>query len=66
MTPGTAADALLIAHMRERPLRVSEFTSSNRALYEGSRMVQDAVIRNLQTLTGSSLRLSAAIKATEP
>ena len=29
-------------------------------------MVQDAVIRNLQTLTESSQRLSATIKATEP
>lgn len=37
-----------------------------RQTFEASRPVQDAVIRNLQTLTESSQRLSEAIKATEP
>ncbi len=34
--------------------------------FETSRLVQDAVIRNLQTLTESSQRLSGEIKGTEP
>jgi len=34
--------------------------------FDASRLVQDAVIRNLQTLTESSQRLSNEIKATEP
>jgi uncharacterized protein with HEPN domain len=37
-----------------------------RQTFEASRPVQDAVIRNLQTLTESSPRLPEAIKATEP
>lgn len=37
-----------------------------RQTFEASRPVQDAVIRNLQTQTESSQRLSEAIKATEP
>ena len=34
--------------------------------FDASRLVQDAVIRNLQTLTESSQRLSNEINATEP
>jgi uncharacterized protein with HEPN domain len=40
--------------------------SGDRARFEGSRLVQDAVVRNLQTLTESSQRLSKALKASEP
>lgn len=52
--------------MRECIGRVREYTAGDRALFETSRLVQDAVIRNLQTLTESSQRLSDGIKATEP
>ena len=34
--------------------------------FDASSLVQDAVIRNLQTLTESSQRLSDELKATEP
>ena len=66
MTPGPEADRVLLAHMRECLERIAEYTGVERARFEGSRLVQDAVIRNLQTLTESSQRLSAEIKATEP
>ncbi len=46
--------------------RVREYTAGERSRFEVSRLVQDAVIRNLQTLTESSRRLSDDIKATEP
>lgn len=46
--------------------RIIEYTAGDRSRFEASRLVQDAVIRNLQTLTESSQRLSDAIKATEP
>lgn len=46
--------------------RIREYTAGDRARFEASRLVQDAVIRNLQTLTESSQRLSEGIKATEP
>jgi uncharacterized protein with HEPN domain len=46
--------------------RVREYTAGDRARFATSRLVQDAVIRNLQTLTESSQRLSDSIKTTEP
>ena len=49
-------------HMRERLDRVAEYTGGERARFEGASLVQDAVIRNLQTLTESSQRLSDEIK----
>ena len=46
--------------------RISEYTGHERARFEGPNLIQDAVVRNLQTLTESSQRLSADIKSTEP
>jgi uncharacterized protein with HEPN domain len=63
---GPFADRVLLAHMRECIARIREYTASDRSRFEASRLVQDAVVRNLQTLTESSQRLSADIKATEP
>jgi uncharacterized protein with HEPN domain len=51
--------------MRECMDRIREYTQAERARFEASRLVQDAVIRNLQTLAESSQRLSAEIKGTE-
>lgn len=66
MTPGPDADRVLLAHMGECIERIREYTAGDRSRFEGSRLVQDAVIRNLQTLTESSQRLSDEVKATEP
>ena len=65
MNPGPGADAVLLAHMRECIERIREYTAGERSRFDTSRMVQDAVIRNLQTLAESSQRLSDAIKVTE-
>ena len=51
--------------------RIREYAAGDRSRFELSRLVQDAVIRNLQTLTESSRRpqsqrLSEDIKAAEP
>ena len=66
MKPDFAADSVLIAHMRECLALIAEYTADDRARFDGSRMVQDAVVRKLQTLTESSQRLSEPIKTTEP
>lgn len=66
MNPGPDSDRVLLAHMPECIERVREYTAGDRARFETSRLIQDGVIRNLQTLTESSQRLSASIKATEP
>jgi uncharacterized protein with HEPN domain len=60
------ADRVLLAHMRDCLDRIHEYTNAERTRFEASRLVQDAVIRNLQTLTESSQRLSDEIKRTEP
>ena len=57
---------MLLAHMRDCLDRIREYTNTERAQFDASRLVQDAVIRNLQTLTESSQRLSSEIKGTEP
>jgi len=45
--------------------RIHECTGAERARFDSSRLVQVAVIRNLQTLDESSQRLSSEIKASE-
>ena len=66
MNPGPESDRVLLAHMRECLDRIMEYTHAERSRFDASRLVQDAVIRNLQTLTESSQRLSGEIKGTEP
>jgi uncharacterized protein with HEPN domain len=57
---------VLLAHMRDCLDRILEYTNAERSRFDASRLVQDGVIRNLQTLAESSQRLSSEIKATEP
>lgn len=57
---------MLLAHMLDCLQRIQEYTNGERSRFDASRLVQDAVIRNLQTLTESSQRLSSEIKSTEP
>ena len=66
MIPGPESDRVLLAHMCECMDRIFEYTNAERGRFEASRLVQDAVIRNLQTLAESSQRLSGEIKGTEP
>ena len=66
MNPGPEADRVLLAHMRDCLDRIAEYTNAERDRFDASRLVQDAVIRNLQTLAESSQRLSIEIKCTEP
>ena len=66
MNPGAEADRVLLAHMCDCLDRIREYTNAERARFDASRLVQDAVIRNLQTLAESSQRLSSEIKGTEP
>ena len=66
MTPGPDADRVLLAHMQECLARIHEYTGADRERFVRSRLVQDAVIRNLQTLAESSQRLSPDAKAAEP
>ncbi|TAH45070.1 MAG: DUF86 domain-containing protein [Betaproteobacteria bacterium] len=66
MKPSAAADRIYLAHMLDCIDRVFEYAGGDEERFRGSRLVQDAIVRNLQTLAESSQRLSDPIKATEP
>jgi uncharacterized protein with HEPN domain len=66
MTPTSDADRALLIHIADCIDRILEYTGGDQETFMGSRLVQDAVIRNLQTLAESTQRLSDALKAAEP
>lgn len=66
MTPDAMSDRLLLEHIQQCIGRIREYTGGRQATFHDSQMVQDAVVRNLQTLAESTQRLSQAAKATEP
>jgi len=47
VNPGPETDRVLLAHMAECIERIREYTAGDRSRFEASRLVQDAVIRNL-------------------
>jgi uncharacterized protein with HEPN domain len=47
VNPSLEADRVLLEHMRDCLDRICEYTNTERARFEASRLVQDAVIRNL-------------------
>ena len=66
MNPGPEADRALLAHRHDCLVLILWYTNAERSRFDASRLVQDAVIRNLPTLAESSQRLSSEIKGTEP
>ena len=66
MRPGTDSDRVLLEHILQCIKRVRDYSEGDRATFFGSHMVQDAVVRNLQTLAESTQRLSEPLEATEP
>ncbi len=66
MKPNYDSDRLLLAHILDSLDRIDEYTEGQPTRFLSSRQVQDAVLRNLQTLAESTQRLSSAIKSTEP
>ncbi len=65
MKPSPGSDHELIDHMLECIARIREYTGNERATFFDSHLVQDAVLRNLQTLAESSQRLSDELKIAE-
>ena len=66
MTDAPINDLTLLDHILASIRRIREYTGSRRSIFFASSMVQDAVIRNLQTLAESTQRLSQAAKDAEP
>ena len=59
-------DLALLDDIRVRAARNEEYTTRERSTFYDSHLVQDAVIRNLQTIAESTQRLSDGLRATEP
>jgi uncharacterized protein with HEPN domain len=59
-------DAVYLRHILECIRRVEEDTSDGRNAFLASHTLQDAVLRNLQTLAESTQRLSDATKSAHP
>ncbi len=56
-------DRLYLIHIRERIARIKDYVKDGRAAFLASDLIQDAVLRNLQTLAESTQRLSDEAKA---
>lgn len=65
MNPNPDSDAVLLVHIRQCIRRIREYTGEGRSAFFDSCLVQDAVLRNLQTLAESTQRLSSELRATE-
>ena len=59
-------DRLYVEHILECISRIQEYCQGGEDAFFESHIVQDAVLRNLQTLTESSTRLSQGLKAAHP
>lgn len=59
-------DEIYLTHIIEATTRIESYTEGGREAFLASTLIQDAVVRNLQTLCESTQRLSATIKASRP
>lgn len=59
-------DRLYIAHVLECIDRILNYCRDGEAAFLGSELIQDAVLRNLQTPAESTQRLSPGLKAAHP
>lgn len=59
-------DRLFLIHVRESIGRIEEYTADGREAFFADTRTQDAVLRNLQTFSESTQRLSSDLKAAHP
>jgi uncharacterized protein with HEPN domain len=59
-------DTIYLHHIVEAIRRIQENTSAGRAAFLASHTLQDAVLRNLQTMAEATQRLSAEAKERQP
>lgn len=59
-------DRLYLIHISECIARIEEYMSGGRESFMASTLVQDAILRNLQTLAESARRLSDPLKNRYP
>ena len=59
-------DRVYLKHILRCIARIEEYTAGGRERFFASHLIQDGVIRNLQTLAESSQYLSDSVKASQP
>ncbi|MBI4560698.1 MAG: DUF86 domain-containing protein [Candidatus Rokubacteria bacterium] len=59
-------DKLYLVHIRECIERIERYTAEGKRAFFADTKTQDAVLRNLQTLTESTRRISDPLKASRP
>ncbi len=59
-------DTVYLRHIQESIRRIEENVAQGRDRFFASHTLQDAVLRNLQTMAESTQRLSDDLKATQP
>lgn len=59
-------DAVYLRHIQECVARIEQYTAEGHATFLASTLIQDGVIRNLQTLGQSVLKLSEPFKSSHP
>jgi len=59
-------DKLYLIHIRECIERVEQYAAGGKDEFLKNTMIQDAVLRNLQTLSESSQRLASELKQAHP
>lgn len=59
-------DRIYLKHVLRCIARIEEYTTAGRESFFSSYLIQDGVLRNLQTLAESSQRLNDAIKESHP
>ena len=59
-------DKIYLVHISESISGIEQYTAQGRELFMASTLIQDAVVRNLQTLSESAQRLSQTLKAQHP
>ena len=59
-------DTIYLQHIQECIARIEQYTAQGHQAFLTSTLIQDGVIRNLQTLGQSVLKLSDSLKASHP
>ena len=59
-------DRIYLKHILRCIARIEEYTAGGRESFFASHLIQDGVIRNLQTLAESSHQLSESVRASQP
>lgn len=59
-------DRVYLSHILRCISRIEEYVTGGREVFSSSHLVQDAVLRNLQTMAESTQRLSSPAKGRRP